>query len=530
MSLTVQRLSLQGSSLVDDYINAFDRVSRFYQTGPASNIESYRRVAERIHASRDDPHWNQLSDALAADEEVRRQLQRLIEGRGVFVATGQQAGLFVSPLYTLYKALSAARLARQLEERLGLPVMALFSVASEDHDWHEVDHTHLLDLENRLVRITVDGPTDPEGPSPPVERVTVGQDIEDALDKLVQLTPDTEFRDTVLDPLRNAYRPGRPFAEAFQQTLAGLLRGLPVLLSRTAHPFVKQRSRAVLWADWEARRESERCLLKRAEELEGSGYPVQVPIARSTTNLFLEGRLGRDRIVYEGDEAVLRRSGERLSESELKEVLEETPGRVSPGALLRPVAEAVAFPVVAYVGGPGEIAYLAESHALFDLHEVPAPVVVPRASLRLIESKVGRVLEKFEVEPDDLADAQAIDRLVKRQTPTELREALNRLKGAADERLAEIGEIAVRFDPGAKSAVGSGKSAVFGGIGDLEKRLEARVKEKNQVMQQQLEKAAVHLYPNGRPQERVLSPYQYLVRYGPELLDEVYENALTPLD
>jgi uncharacterized protein YllA (UPF0747 family) len=194
------------------------------------------------------------------------------------------------------------------------------------------------------------------------------------------------------------------------------------------------------------------------------------------------------------------------------------------------VAEAAAFPVVAYVGGPGEIAYLAESHALFDQQGVPAPVVVPRASMRLVESKVGRVLEKYEVEADDLADARAIDQLVKQQAPTELKEALNRLKGVADERLAEIAEIAVRFDPGAKSAVGSGKGAVFGGIRDLEKRLEARVKEKNQVMQQQLEKAAVHLHPNGRPQERVLSPYPYLIRYGEELLSELYENALTPLD
>ncbi|NIR43015.1 MAG: bacillithiol biosynthesis cysteine-adding enzyme BshC [Gemmatimonadetes bacterium] len=531
MSITVQRLPLAGSPIVNDYLQNFDRVSAFYETGPPSEIESYRRVLTRIQDSRDPSDWDALADAYDGDDpEIRAQLERVIEGRGVFVATGQQAGLFVSPLFTLYKALTAARLAQQLEEELDVPVMALFSVASEDHDWQEVDHTHLVNVENELVRIGVAGPTDPEGPRPPVERIELGRDIEDALEHLVQATPDTDFKASVLESLRESYRPGRPFAQAFQEALGRLLAGRPVLISRTGHRFVKHRSRGLLWSEWERREEGEKRLRERVRGLEESGYSAQVPMAEGATNLFFDGSLGRDRVMYEGGEAVLRRSGERLSEDELQEVLQSSPERVSPGALLRPVTEAAAFPVVASVGGPGEIAYLAESHAIFDLHGVPAPVVVPRASLRLLESKVGRVLEKYEVEPADLTDGGAIDRLVKEHAPEELKEALDRLKSEVDERLSEISEVAVRFDPGAKSAVGSGKKAVFGGIRDLEKRLEGRVKEKNQVMQQQLEKAAVHLFPNGRPQERELNPYQYLIRYGESLLDEIYENALTPLD
>ena len=218
--------------------------------------------------------------------------------------------------------------------------------------------------------------------------------------------------------------------------------------------------------------------------------------------------------------------------SELAEIIHSTPARVSPGALLRPVTEAQAFPVVAYVGGPSEIAYLAESQVLFDLHGVPAPVVVPRAAFHLVEPKTLRVLEKYDVEPRDLAgdSAATLNRLLKERTAPELQESLNALRASVSAALDDVESAAVAFDRGARSAVGSGKQAVFESIKALEAKLQARIREKNQVMQQQLEKAALHLYPGGRPQERVLNPYPFLVRYGLELLRKIYAAVVTPLD
>ncbi|HSG80804.1 MAG TPA: bacillithiol biosynthesis cysteine-adding enzyme BshC, partial [Gemmatimonadota bacterium] len=464
--------------------------------------------------------------------ETRARLAEIIRGRGVFVATGQQAGLFVSPLLCLYKALTAARLARQLEDRLDIPVMPMFTVASEDHDWGEVDHTYIVDVENQLVRLAVEGPGGEKAPSPPVERIPVGPDVEQALAQLIQGTPISEFKASLLDPLRAAYRPGRSFAHAFQDALGHLLRRHGFLISRTAHPYVKRRTRDLMWREWEGRATIERQLLERTSALQDAGFEPQVGVAEGATNLFYEGSLGRDRIMFDGARGRLRRSGEELSEDQLQRVLEENPERVSPGALLRPVSEAEAFPVVAYVGGPSEIAYLAQSQVLFAFHDVPAPVIVPRAAFRLIEPKVGRVLEKYGLTADDLAgDAAAtISGLVKEQTPPALAESIAALRTAADAALQEVERAAVGYDAGSKSAVERGKNAVLSGIRDLESRLQARVKEKNQVMQQQLEKAAVNVYPGGRPQERALNPYPYLVRYGEDLLDAVYESLVTPLD
>jgi bacillithiol biosynthesis cysteine-adding enzyme BshC len=535
MSLSIERIPLQGPALARAYIEDYRRVDSFYLAGDPGTIGSYRDLAEQIRAAYPDSRWETLSRLLPELEgDSKKHLQKLIEGRGLFVATGQQAGLFLSPLFTLYKALTAARLAVQLKEQLGLPVMPLFTVASEDHDWPEVDHTHVIDLENRLARLSVAAPhgAEEDGPTPPVELIELGPDVEQVLDDLAQLTPESEFKASVLEPLRDAYRPGRGVAQAFQVALGHLLRRHTFLLSRTAHSYVKSETREILWAEWERRSESEAGLIDRSEAISKAGFEPQVGVAAGTTQLFLEAEHGRDRILHDGEGAYLRRSGERFSEDELRAILDKTPERVSPGALLRPVTEARTFPVVAYVGGPGEIAYLAQSQVLFELYGIPAPVVVPRAALSIIESKVARVLEKYGIGADDLAGdaAKAIRRLLNERTPPELQDTLDALRRSVETALDDVETAALAFDPGARSAVDSGKKAVSGSIRSLESRLQARVREKHGVMQGQLEKAALNLYPGGKLQERVLNVYPYLVRYGEGLLDEIFAKVVTPLD
>lgn len=535
MSLAIERTPLRGTELAEAYLSDFERVAGFYCTGSPRSLDSYRTVSEAVRSRSEPSRWKRIEElADTFSETGRKRLGRLIEERGLFVATGQQAGLFVGPLFVLYKALTAARLAERLQRELDLPVMPLFSVASEDHDWAEVDHTHIIDLENRLVRLEVSAQEDlsaQEAPSPPVERIRLSADVDAALTALEEATPDTEFKTKVLAPLKAAYRPGRTAAEAFQQALRHLLDRYPFAVVRTASPYVKRGSRDLLLSEWRRREDSEGRMMERAAALEDAGFEPQVPVTAKTTNLFMDGRLGRDRVLDQDGRARLRRSGESFDDEELRRIVGDEPTRLSPGALLRPVAEAAAFPVIAHVAGPGEIAYLAQSHALFELHEVPAPVVVPRASFRLVESKVARVLEKYDIEAERLAgDSATIRRILDEQTPEALREALRALRRAAAGAIEEVETIAVEFDPGARSAVGSGKSAIFGAIGELESKLQARVREKHAVMEQQLEKVAVNLFPDGRPQERVLNPYPYLVRYGESLLEQLYAAADPPVE
>ncbi len=534
MSLIVRPLGLQGPALARAYAYGDPSVTCYYLAGPAHDLDSYSRVIERIRTGSSPDRWRLLSEAFQpSDAGARQKLEEVVEHKGVFVATGQQAGLFVGPLFTLYKALTAARLAEQLEAKLGVPALPLFSVASEDHDWAEVDHTHIVDLANQLVRLSVKASevTGADGPSPPVERISLGEDIETALGKLIESTPESEFKADVIEPLRSAYRVGRPFAAAFQSMLAHLLRRRPFLVVRTADPYVKHRSRDLLWAEWLRRKESNARLKRRTDELTAAGFEAQVPVKDGTTNLFVDGPLGRDRLVWEDDAAILRRAQKRLTSAGLRDLLDRRAEAVSPGALFRPVTEAQAFPVAAHVGGPSEVAYLAQSQVLFDLHRIPAPVVVPRASFVLIEPKVERVLEKYGLASEDLEGdiKPVISRLLQDLTPPDLQGSLEELRRSVTAALERVEGAAVTFDPGAKSLLGSGKQAICAAIGALESKLQGRVREKNETVQQQIEKAAVNLYPGGQAQERLLNPLPYLIRYGEGLLDSIYARITTPL-
>ncbi len=207
MNIQIAPVSLEGSALCSAYLAGDRHVCSLYLAGPPGETGSYQQVAERIRSTSPDALWKTLGESLSsANAGVEKRLAEVMKHRGLFVATGQQAGLFVSPLYTLYKALTAARLARRLEEELNLPVMPLFSVASEDHDWDEVNHTYVVDLKNQVVRLSVSHPGSelPDGARPSVERITLGDEVEKALDELVQSTPDTEFKAIVLGPLREA--------------------------------------------------------------------------------------------------------------------------------------------------------------------------------------------------------------------------------------------------------------------------------------------------------------------------------------
>lgn len=534
MTLRIDPIPLAGDPLAEAYLAGIPEARSLYGSGGPEDPESYRDVLSRLRAQHEDTMWSSLAHALAdglldAGGAGRERLNALIEERGAFVLTGQQAGLFTGPLYTLYKALTAARLAADLEGELGVPVLPLFWIASDDHDWTEVNHLYLVDLENRLRRLEARRDyEDVGGPGPPVFRTRLRDDIGATLQDLAEVTPDTEFKEEVLGPLREAYRPGRPYAEAFRGALEALLQGYPFLIVDAANEYVQRRTRDLLWREWELRAESAAAMIERVGEIEAAGYAPRVSIQEAATNLFVEGRSGRDRLLLADGKGKLRSSGEELTSEELRRILDTTPDRVSPGVLLGPVARSMAFPTLAQALGPGEIAYGAQSQPLFDLHGVPAPVPVARAAFRLVEARVEKVLRKYDLDPRDLeSDVTAtIHELVRRETPEEIGQALRALRARTGEALDRLEAAVIDYDPGAKSALGSGRHAIFESIAGLEGKLENRIREKHQVLEQQIRKAAVHLYPDGRPQERVLNIYPYLIRYGPDLVSQVYAKTV----
>jgi len=287
---------------------------------------------------------------------------RLGAGEVLCVTTGQQPGLFTGPLYTIYKALSVIALARRLERERGVPVVPVFWVAGDDHDFAEANHAWFLN-----------------GGGDPAWRELCGDGVRASLEQLQSGTPESEFKNAVLDWLSSAYRPDASLSDAFASALHALLadRGLVVFRSH----------------DPAAKRVAVPHLLKA----------LGVTLADGLSPVLVEGAAGRDRLRADGDGFVTRRSGERFTRRDLERLAAAEPERLSPNVLLRPVVEAALWPTVAYAAGPGELEYLAEAEPLYAVVGVARQTPVPRWSGVLIESRVEKVLSKHGLTLEDLA-------------------------------------------------------------------------------------------------------------------------------
>lgn len=489
---------------------------------------AYERKAVEVSARFDAAARARLGTLLRpVSNAARERLDGVARGEGFVVTTGQQAGLLGGPLFTVYKALSAVALADALQERLGVPVLPVFWVASEDHDWAEVKDVHLLDTANRLQRVELADPVgdagEAAGPGPSMARRKLDDGIQDVFRRLEEILPPTDFRDALLARFRDAYAPGASVSDAFEGLLAALLAGTPLALIQASDPELKRASVPVLRAELENGAAHEAALRRTTAAFSAAGYEPRVPIADGAENVFYENDGGRERLVRDGDGWVTRGRGARLSREQALEELEAHPVRFSPNVVLRPVVESAVLPTLAYVGGPAEVRYFAQTGCLFEAHGVGMPLVMPRASLTVVEGKTRKVLDKFALDIEDLGvpPQELAARVLADEMPPEVDAALKKVRGAIAEGYAGLGEAVKQIDPTLKGPIGGARSAALSELADLEKRVMRGLKSQNEIALDQIEKARVNLFPTGKPQERVLNPLQYLVRYGDEFMEEV---------
>ena len=467
-----------------------------------------------------------LADAIVTSPAREPALERLRTPGSLVVTTGQQPGLFTGPLYTIYKALSAAGLARVLERQWQRPVVPVFWVAGDDHDFAEASQATWLATDG-AVRKMVLPPRSPEAPLTPLYREPLGPEIEPILDALATDLSQSEFRDWTLDWLRRHYSPAATLAGSFAGALAELLAPLGVVCLESTHPAVKRSGARYLVRALELGRELDRDLEHRSRELRAAGADPGVPVGDKATLVMLEGPLGRDRLLAEGSGFVTRRGREELTLEALRRIAASEPERLSPNVLLRPVLESALLPTVAYLAGPAELAYLALAQPVYERLGVPRQTVLPRWSGVLVEPRVERVLQKFGIElPDLLEPGGALEsRLVRSQLPEAASKALRGLRESLESGYEGLAHSATTIDPTLVRAMQGIKNQALAGLNEAEKKLIQHLKRRQEVELGQLARARAQVLPESQPQERVLTIVPYVARYGPALIGELSQNV-----
>lgn len=474
-----------------------------------------------------------IHDALVATAGIEEQLSLLRDPDTVVVTTGQQPGLFSGPLYSIYKALSAAALARLLSARWHRNVVPLFWLAGDDHDFAEANHTAVLAGDGSLTHIKLrDRP--PEDPLTPMSGEILGPDISQALAELTQALPDSDFRPGVIELLERHYRSDATVAQAFAGTMAELLAPFGIVCFDSTHPAAKRAMAPTLAKALGLSQDLARDLMAHHQALIEAGHDPHVHVTDDATLVMVESTQGRDRLMIEGDRLVTRRAGESRSLDDATNLLAEQPERFSPNVLLRPVVESAILPTVAYVAGPGELRYLPLCDPVYQRLRVHQQQPLPRWSGMVVEPKVERTLTKFEATLEELLAPNELEgRVAHGNLPDDAVEALADLRREVAGSFDILGQVGNQIDPTLEKPITGARRQLEKTIDHVESRITGHLKKNDATAMRQIAQAREVLLPDGKPQERVLTVVSFLSRHGENLLHEVsreigewYQKAL----
>jgi len=516
------RRNLRAGPLVRGWLAGSPEAATFFPGDP-SDGRLYQEVAESLSSRFDRERRERVAMALSGGGEGREaRLASFVEEEGYVVMTGQQPGLFGGPLLALYKGATAVALARRLELLLRRPVLPVFWIASEDHDWEEVRGIDLLDPQNQPCRISLE--QGEPNRSPPLHRLVLGPEIHGAVESFLSLHPETEYLPEWRALLRLSYREGTTLPSAFESLMSGLFEGEGLFFLQAHQSLLKLDSVPLLVRELEADGSEEEAL---AQGIEAAGFELQVPVLPGATNLFFEGGHGRERIFREGEGYRLRHSGDHLSREAIVAAASDDPTLLSPNVLLRPVVESAFLPSLAYVAGPGEAAYLPQSRAAFLRHGLTPPPIHPRLSCTVLEGKIAKILTKFGLELEDLnhPEQEIAARLMREQLPEEVRATLEQLRGEIEGGAVRLTQAIRGIDPTLSGPIETFRAQGVHHLAEVERKMVQALKRENEIALSQVAKATQHLFPLGTAQERVLNPVYYLVRYGDAFLQEVWGAA-----
>ncbi|WP_028567198.1 bacillithiol biosynthesis cysteine-adding enzyme BshC [Salisaeta longa] len=507
-----------------DYATRFEAVASFYADDWRAEA-AWARAAERAAGQPADRAvladvLTEQNDAWGCSPATAANIEALRAPDTVAVVTGQQVGLLGGPLYTITKTLTALQLAERMAEATGRTVVPVFWVEGEDHDMAEIAQAHVLER-NDLRTLTYAPDGLPENPGA-VGRLPLTDDaLAPVLDALDAALPPSDFKPDVMDLVHAAYAPGTSIEDAFAKLMQQLFGGAGLVLLNPDDARLKRLVAPLFRRDLTDPETPVARVRSASDALTEAGYHAQVH-ARPTNLFWLDD--ARRPIDYVGDNRFVLRDTERsFTCSELLDHLEAAPERFSPNVVLRPLMQDLLLPTTAYVAGPGEVSYFAQYKGVYDWAELHMPLIYPRASVSLVESKVRKVLDKFDLavpdlsaDPEQLFQSVVLEQMdvdvdaVFGDATRQLHQAINALKPAVE-----------AVDRTLVSSAEATRAALMDDLNDLKQRVVRAEKRQQEEVRAQLDKAYHNLRPAGQLQERTLSILYFLNKYSPALIDQL---------
>jgi len=513
------------SPLFRDYLAGAPGVRPFYVSEARWDHEALLGSMGRVA---DAPRPLQaVAEALARQQEERgapRAAERalsLTAKDAVAIVTGQQPVLFGGPLFVLYKALAAVVVAERLQAQRGTPVVPVFWVASDDHDFAEIRSVSVLDEAGALRTLRYAPVREPAGQ--PASQVLFDDSITALVEELRSALPAGLHREAVVARVAACYRPGHSLGSAFARLISLMFPDLVVL--DPADPAIKKHMVPVMSRELSERSPSSRLALAAGERLLAAGYHQQVPLRDGFFNLFVVIDGERRALAVRDGAVEIRGLGREIPLAESLRHLETRPADWSPGVLLRPVAQDTMLPTLAYVGGPAEVAYHAQIGPSYAHFGAERPILFPRPSVTVVEPAQARALEAERLSLCDLqADPEAVLARWAREAYPDVEAAFDRARDALEREMAAVEAALGAVDPTLRAAAEAAKGRALHQVEGLQEKSTRALKKRDQVRAERLRRTRDALLPGGSLQERGLGWIGLLARQGEAIVGDLRER------
>lgn len=478
--------------------------------------------------------YNQRLGAPGATLEA---IERLARSGSLVVIGGQQPGVLTGPLYTFWKAQAVIGLAETLSG-LGPAVVPVFWIGAEDHDLGEVAPVSVLTPDGRVETRTYD-PGKDYPPRTSVGHLPAGTAAATLVDEVEDLLWPSEFRSDVVGLLKDAARAADNLGDWFGRLLLQLFGQRGLVVANPLLPGLRRLQAPILERmveDNQALAEAFQAGRQRVLDL---GFTPQVDKDPDAANLYLYH--GLERVPLFRDPAggfSLGRDGRgRLSAGELLDTARTAPERLSTNVVFRPAAQDQVFPVLAYVGGPGETSYYGLYRDVYHRLRRPMPVIYPRPNVTVLEPAVVRHLRRCGLDPAEALDGDHLERrraaYLETADPVGIDRLFDRAIGTLRRLYQEPGGVTAglrAIDPALDGLAGQNLAKVTEEMEWLRKKAWQKHRQNCQDAVARFDSIAVALRPRGDLQERVYNIFPLLAKYGPGLARQLLDLRLVPDD
>jgi bacillithiol synthase len=528
--MEIFNLSLPATNrFASSYLQQKPEIMSFFDYGYGDHAQDLDRLVEL--QNRTFPreaivdHMEKFMERFPTSPKVMESLAKLKEPNSTVIIGGQQAGILTGPLYSVHKVISIIKLAEEKEQELNIPVVPVFWIAGEDHDYHEVNHVY-VPSEQKLVKKVY--------PEKMLQKKMVS-DI--ALDsdtclawtkEVLEMLGEAEYTQELQNFIHVAIQNSRNFVDFFAFIIMELFKEKGLLIVDSGNPELRRIERELFLNLVDKQKKISNALYNQQKEIEKSGFPLTIEASLNSANLFYYEEKYNERLLLEYHEEnqsfMSKNKSVVFTEDELLQIAYDYPERLSNNVVTRPLMQEFLFPTLGFIAGPGEIAYWAELKKVFEIFEIKMPPIVPRLNLTFIERAVESDIFDLDLTIDEVlrvGTSAAVDRFFTSVKDAELEEQFLLMKDQVSQQYKIIEGKLAGLDRGLLPLLAKNETKLLEQIDFMKEKIENSIQQRHAITFQKFNRIENSLRPNGAPQERIWNLFYFLNKYGFTMIEDL---------